>query len=533
MLSAFAFPSKNVPYMTPSAAPQYDYDVDLLIVGGGINGVGIARDAAGRGLRVLLCEKSDLASATSSNSSKLIHGGLRYLENYEFRLVREALSERDVLLSNAPHIVHPLRFVLPHNRHLRPAWMIRMGMFLYDNLARRSARLPASRRLALRSAAQGVPLKTDITTGFEYSDASVDDSRLVVLNAMDARQRGATILTRTTCVGLEKKEGHWLVRLLAEDGATLTARARVLVNAAGPWVEALQRLAAPADDGKAASKLRLVKGSHFTVPRMYEGDWAYILQNPDGRIVFVIPYLDQYSLVGTTDVMFTGDPATVKISEEEIAYLCETVNEYFKTAISGDDITWSYSGVRPLYDDQAGNASEVTRDYVFDVNTGAPGDPVLLSIFGGKITTYRRLAEHALEKLAPHTCKPTAWTARAVLPGGDMPEADPQAYERTFTARFPWLAPAIAHRYIYTYGTLAERILGGATSVSDLGQEFGSGLYECEVRWLVEHEWARTAEDILWRRTRLGLVAGPEATQRLTDWLGSHSNPRREQAISI
>jgi len=520
--------------MTSPAAPSYDYDVDLMIVGGGINGVGIARDAAGRGLSVLLCEQNDLASATSSNSSKLIHGGLRYLENYEFRLVREALSERDVLLSNAPHIVHPLRFVLPHNRHLRPAWMIRIGMFLYDNLARRSARLPGSRRLTLRSAAQGVALKTDITTGFEYSDARVDDSRLVVLNAMDARQRGATILTRTRCIGLQKANGHWLVRMRAENGETVTARARVLVNAAGPWVEALQRLTSPAGTtDKPASKLRLVKGSHFTVPRMYEGDWAYILQNPDGRIVFVIPYQEQYSLVGTTDVVFEGDPATVKISEEEIAYLCDTVNGYFKTPISAADITWTYSGVRPLYDDQAGSASAVTRDYVFDVNTGQQGDPVLLSIFGGKITTYRRLAEHALEKLAPHTGKALAWTARAVLPGGDMPQADPQAYERTFTSRFPWLAPALAHRYIYTYGTLAERILGGASSVADLGQDFGCGLFECEVQWLVDHEWARTADDILWRRTRLGLTATPQTVQKLTDWLGQHAAPGKEQAIPI
>jgi len=322
---------------------------------------------------VLLCEKNDLASATSSSSSKLIHGGLRYLENYEFRLVREALSERDVLLRNAGHIVHPLRFILPHNKHLRPAWMIRVGMFLYDNLARRSARLPGSRRMALRSAPQGTPLKPDIVTGFEYSDARVDDSRLVVLNAIDARQRGATILTRTSCVALEHADGHWIATLQTPSGAHVRARARTLVNAAGPWVEALQRLAMPSAPGQAAgSKLRLIKGSHFTVPRLYEGDWAYILQNPDGRIVFVIPYQDRYSLIGTTDVLFEGDPGKVAISQEEIDYLCETVNSYFTQQISGKDITWSYSGVRPLYDDHAGNASAVTRDYVFDVSGGWP-----------------------------------------------------------------------------------------------------------------------------------------------------------------
>lgn len=506
--------------MTPDATSAFQYDIDLLIVGGGINGVGIARDAAGRGLSVLLCEKNDLASATSSSSSKLIHGGLRYLENYEFRLVREALSERDVLLTNAGHIVHPLRFILPHNKHLRPAWMIRIGMFLYDNLARRSARLPGSRRVALRSAPQGMPLKPEIVTGFEYSDARVDDSRLVVLNAIDARQRGATILTRTSCVALKKADGHWIATLQSASGEAITVRARTLVNAAGPWVEALQRLATPAESGQAAgSKLRLVKGSHFTVPRLYEGDWAYILQNPDGRIVFVIPYQDRYSLIGTTDVLFEGDPSKVVISQEEIDYLCETVNGYFTRQISGKDITWSYSGVRPLYDDKAGNASAVTRDYVFDVSGGKDGAPVLLSIFGGKITTYRRLAEHALEKLAPFTGKPTAWTARSPLPGGDMPRADPVAYERMFKSRYPWLAETVAHRYIYSYGTLAEQILGGATTSADLGQEFGSGLFECEVRWLVDHEWAVTAEDILWRRTRLGLTAAPETTEKLTQWL--------------
>jgi len=527
--------------MTNTAAAHFDHDIDLLVVGGGINGVGIARDAAGRGLSVLLCEKNDLASATSSASSKLIHGGLRYLENYEFRLVREALSEREVLLSNAAHIVHPLRFILPHNRHLRPAWMIRIGMFLYDHLAKRSDRLPGSRRVAMRSAAQGLPLKSDITTGFEYSDARVDDSRLVVLNAIDAADRGATILTRTACVGLEKQDGKWIARLRKQDGSEVRVRAGILVNAAGPWVEALQRLAtenrspdastangvpvgtAAVDTAAVAtaagSKLRLVKGSHFTVPRLYDGDWAYILQNPDGRIVFVIPYLERWSLVGTTDVIYNDDPGKVKISDEEIAYLCETINGYFVKQTTPADINWSYSGVRPLYDDKAGSASSVTRDYVFDVSGGKDGQPPLLSIFGGKITTYRRLAEHALEKLAPFTQRNTAWTARAVLPGGDMPKADPVAYERTFRNRFPWLAESVARRYVYTYGTLSERILGGASGSADLGQDFGCGLFECEVRWLVEHEWARTSEDILWRRTRLGMVAQSDTIAALDAWL--------------
>ncbi|MBJ7262983.1 MAG: glycerol-3-phosphate dehydrogenase [Burkholderiaceae bacterium] len=503
------------------SASSSHYDVDLLVVGGGINGVGIARDAAGRGLKVLLCEQKDLASATSSASSKLIHGGLRYLENYEFRLVREALSERDVLLNNAPHIVHPLRFVLPHNRSLRPAWMIRIGMFLYDNLAKRSARLPGSRKLSLRSMAQGLPLKADIATGFEYSDARVDDSRLVVLNAMDARERGATILTRTACVGLEKDEGQWLARLRAQDGAEITARARILVNAAGPWVEKLQHLAAPSKPAT-TSKLRLVKGSHFTIPRLYEGDWAYILQNPDGRIVFVIPYQDHLSLIGTTDVIYGDDPAKVAISQEEIDYLCKTINGYFTKQTTPADITWSYAGVRPLYDDQAGNASAVTRDYVFDVSGGKDGEPPLLSIFGGKITTYRRLAEHALEKLEPFTQKSVAWTAHAPLPGGDMPAADPNAYARQFASRHPWLPESLALRYVNAYGTLTERMLQGAAQMADLGEDFGSGLFEREVQWLVEQEWAHSAEDILWRRTRLGLSAHADTAARLDAWLTQH-----------
>jgi glycerol-3-phosphate dehydrogenase len=509
--------------MTIAPKALSHYDVDLLIIGGGINGVGIARDAAGRGLKVLLCEKNDLASATSSASSKLIHGGLRYLENYEFRLVREALSEREVLLSNAAHIVHPLRFVLPHNRNLRPAWMIRIGMFLYDHLAKRSPRLPGSRRLRLRNVPQGAPLKPELHTGFEYSDARVDDSRLVVLNAMDARARGATILTRMECVGLHAAEGQWQAQLRGPGGEATTVNAKILVNAAGPWVEKLQHMVAEqAGLAVGNSKLRLVKGSHFTVRKLYDGDWAYILQNPDGRIVFVIPYQDDYSLIGTTDVVYDQDPGKVSISEEETRYLCETVNQYFARQIGPQDVTWSYSGVRPLYDNAAGKASAVTRDYVFDVSGGKNGAPPLLSIFGGKITTYRRLAEHALEKLAPFTHKPDGWTARAPLPGADMPGADPVAYELSFKSRYPWLPEAMAHRYVGAYGTLAEHVMGGAASIADLGADFGDGLYEREVQWLVEHEWACTAEDILWRRTRLGLRAAPETAEKLGRWLSQH-----------
>ncbi|MEI2417022.1 glycerol-3-phosphate dehydrogenase [Orrella sp. JC864] len=516
-----------------SEQPASHHDVDLLVVGGGINGAGIARDAAGRGLKVLLCERGDLAQATSSASSKLVHGGLRYLEHGEFRLVREALAEREVLLNNAAHIVHPMRFVLPHDRHLRPAWMLRLGLFLYDHLARRSPRLPGARRLALRSDPAGVPLRADLATGFAYSDCSVDDARLVVLNAMDACERGATVLTRHECVGLRRLEGcgppgaepgtpGWRARLRTLEGREVTVNARILVNATGPWVHALQSLiASQAGMGPVTNKLRLVKGSHFTVPRLYEGEHAYILQNDDRRIVFVIPYQDRYSLIGTTEVAFDGDPSQARISPEETDYLCRAVNRYFKQQISARDIAWSYSGVRPLYDDAQGDLSTVTRDYVFDVRGGRGGEPVLLSVFGGKITTYRQLAQHAMQKLAPYTGRREDWTASAPLPGANMPGADPAAYLAALQDRYRWLPPALAHRYVHTYGTLTELLLGAAQGMADLGEDFGAGLLEAEVRWLAENEWARSAEDILWRRTRLGLVAGEQTLERLDQWLAA------------
>ena len=510
--------------MSTPTSPSRDtsHDVDLLVIGGGINGAGIARDAAGRGLSVLLCEQGDLAQATSSASSKLIHGGIRYLENYEFRLVREALAERETLLNVAGHLVHPMRFVLPHDKSLRPAWMIRIGLFLYDHLARRSPRLPASRRLRMRKEAAGAPLKESVTDGFIYSDCRVDDSRLVVLNAMDAQARGATVLPRHACTAINRRDGAWEAILTGQDGQTRQVKARVLVNAAGPWVEKIQTMAMGADSAAAhKSRLKLVKGSHFVVPRLYDGDHAYILQNDDRRIVFVIPYRGEYSLIGTTDVGFTGDPAEVHISAEETDYLCKAVNRYFRKAITPQDVVWSYAGVRPLYDDATGNLSAVTRDYVFDVTGGENGEPVLLSIFGGKITTFRKLAEHAIEKLAPHIGASPAWTASAPLPGADMPKADPVAYAAALQSRYSWLPAGLAHRYVEAYGTLSERILAGAHTLADLGQDFGHGLYEREVRWLVEHEWARTAEDILWRRTRLGLQATPEAVQLLTQWLAT------------
>lgn len=412
------------------------YTYDLLIVGGGINGAGIARDAAGRGLKVLLCEQSDLASATSSASSKLIHGGLRYLELYEFRLVREALAERETLLRAAPHIIRPMRFVLPHNKLLRPSWMIRLGLFLYDHLGGKRS-LPGAVGLDLRREPEGAPLKDEMTKGFAYSDCWVEDSRLVVLNAMDAEARGADILVQTRCVSAGREDGQWRATLRDQTtGAEREVAAKILVNAAGPWVDGFLRNIA-GRDGKAS--LKLVKGSHIIVPRLYEGEHAYILQNADRRVVFAIPYEGSFTLIGTTDIVYEGDPGKVAISEAEARYLCDAVSRYFDKPVSPDEIVSSYSGVRPLYDDRQDNPSAVTRDYVFDVEAFG-GDAPLLSIYGGKITTYRKLAEHALEKLSPYlpALKP-AWTAVEPLPGGDVPDHDIGRFLAGLRSAFPCL----------------------------------------------------------------------------------------------
>ncbi|HVL70676.1 MAG TPA: glycerol-3-phosphate dehydrogenase [Beijerinckiaceae bacterium] len=492
---------------------------DLLIVGGGINGAGIARDAAGRGLSVMLVEKDDLAGATSSASSKLIHGGLRYLEHYEFRLVREALAEREVLLSIAPHIAWPLTFVLPHDSSLRPTWMIRAGLFLYDHLAPRS-KLPGSRGLDLKRDPAGAPLKGGYTRGFSYADCWVQDSRLVVLNALDAAERGATVRTRCRFVDARPAGDAWEARIEPRGGAPETVRARILVNAAGPWVEEVLR---GGIGRNAPGALRLVKGSHVVVPRLYDGEHAYILQNPDRRIVFVIPYERHFTLIGTTDVPFEDDPARVAISTEETAYLCESVNRFFERPVAPADVVWSYAGVRPLYDDAAANPSAVTRDYVFDIDAGA-GRPPVLSIFGGKITTYRRLAEHALEKLAPHLpgLKP-AWTGTAPLPGGDFRDFD--AFLSDLRRSRPWLPEPIARRLARAYGTRVERLLGAAASLADLGEDLGAGLTEREVAYLVATEWAVEPDDILWRRGKLGLHGGEALARRLS----AHMAERRPQ----
>ena len=505
--------------------------IDLLVIGGGINGAGIARDAAGRGLSVVLCEQGDLAGATSSASTKLIHGGLRYLEYYEFRLVREALIEREVLLRAAPHIIWPLTFVLPHSPEQRPAWLIRLGLLLYDHLGGRET-LPASRGLNLRRDPVGRPLQDRFTKGFSYADCWVEDSRLVVLNALDAHERGAEILTRMRCVAARRDGGLWEARLESVDSDSggpgggpggapgRSLRARAVVNAAGPWVtQVLGQLTGV----NRALGLRLVKGSHLVVPRLYDGPQAYLFQNDDRRVVFAIPYESDFTLIGTTDLAYEGDPAQVAISEAESVYLCEAVNRYLNKQVAPSDAVWSYAGVRPLYDDASQDVSAVTRDYVFDVD--APdGAPPLLSVFGGKITTYRKLAEHALERLlpllertSPDWTRPWTrpWTRGAVLPGGDLPGADFERALADFQARHAWLPAGLARRYLRAYGTRAERLIGEAKSLDGLGASLGDQLYEAEVDYLVQSEWARSADDILWRRSKLGLHVTPATRERL------------------
>lgn len=492
---------------------------DLLIIGGGINGAGIARDAAGRGHKVVLVEQSDLASATSSASTKLIHGGLRYLEFFEFRLVREALIERERLLAIAPHIIRPMRFVLPHVEGLRPRWQIRAGLFIYDHLGGRR-RLPASQGVRIAGNAYGQALQATISHGFVYSDCWVDDSRLVVLNAMDAAQRGASIRTRTKFIAATARDGLWHAQLEDQlSGAQSTITARAIVNAAGPWVEdILQRTAGVSED----SQVRLVKGSHIVVPRMYEGEHAFLLQNPDGRVVFTIPYEDRYTLVGTTDVPFDADPASVDISADEIAYLCATVNGYFVKPITPADVRWTYAGVRPLSEDEAAHASKVTRDYKLELAEGA-GSPVLLSVFGGKITTYRRLAEMALQKLQPFIGgSKQSWTDQAPLPGGDLPREDFAAFLQGVQRRWPFLPDPLAQRLARAYGTRISDIVGAARRMEDLGEHFGAGLTLAELEYLRTHEWAQSAADILWRRTKLGLHMSAEERARLEHYLDRH-----------
>ncbi len=510
---------------------------DVLVVGGGINGCGIARDLAGRGWQVVLCERDDLAAHTSSSSTKLIHGGLRYLEYYEFSLVRKALTEREGLLRSAPHIMWPLRFVMPLDASMRPAWLIRVGLFVYDHLARREV-LPASRAVDLRRHPAGLPLKPDFVRGFVYSDGWVDDARLVVLNAIDARAHGATVLTRTRCLRAQRSADAWSVLIEDAAGRRSTVRARALVNAAGPWAESFLRgVAVPAAGETLATRsLRLVKGSHIVVPRLFEHDHAYIFQNPDRRIIFAIPYEDAFTLIGTTDIELQGDdPAAARIDADETAYLCTQASRYFRAPVSPSDVVWSYSGVRPLLDDDSGDPSAVTRDYLLEANTDAAP---LLSIWGGKITTFRKLAEDAADDLGrmlgQGPTKRPAWTHGVFLPGGDLsawidgeaggpdrgrrPDLDFERFVGALGRRHPWLPVPLARRLARAYGSRIDRVLGDAASLRELGPEVAPGLHEAELRYLRRDEWATSADDVLWRRSKLGLHVGAGARERVQDW---------------
>lgn len=489
-----------------SNTPKTDLPIyDIAIIGGGINGCGIARDAVGRGLSVFVCEKNDLASATSSASTKLIHGGLRYLEYHEFRLVREALTEREVMWRIAPHIIWPLRFVLPHHKGLRPAWLLRLGLFLYDHLGGRKY-LPATRTLRLSRDPAGAPLKPSYTLGFEYSDCWVEDARLVVLNARDALEKGAEIATRTRCSHAARVDGLWHLTLVDErSGRSRDIRARTLVNAAGPWVADIMH--AVLRDNHPAP-VRLVQGSHIVTKRLFDHDRCYIFQNSDGRIFFAIPYERDFTLVGTTDQDYDGDPAAVKISPAEIEYLCRGASDYFKKPITPDLVVWSYSGVRPLYDDGASAAQAATRDYVLKLDV-AEGQAALLTVYGGKITTHRRLAESALESLAPYlpvvNRRAAGWTGKEPLPGGDFKMTEFDAELLRLRQRYPFLPEATARRLFRAYGTRIHDLIGSARDFAGLGAVLGADLTEAEIRYLVRAEWAMTADDVLWRRTKLGL----------------------------
>jgi glycerol-3-phosphate dehydrogenase len=480
-------------------------EFDLAIVGGGINGAGIARDAAGRGLRVLLVEQNDLASGTSSASTKLIHGGLRYLEHGWFRLVREALTEREVVLRMAPHLVRPLRFVLPHELSMRPAWMLRLGLFIYDHLGGRRL-LPGTRTIDLTRDPLGAPLKGRYDKGFEYSDCRTDDARLVVLNAVDAAELGATIRTRTRCVRAERTDSWQLV--LEHRGRRSTTSARALVNATGPWVGLFEEML----KRPASLRLRLDKGSHIVVRRLFEHDRAYIFQTDDGRVVFALPYEDDFTMVGTTDHHFTGDPAGIVPDADEIAYLCNVVNDHFRKAITPADVVWSFAGVRSLYDDGSKRPQDTPRDYVLALDDdGAP----LLTVYGGKITTFRRLAEQAVDRLAPVFGERPAWTAGSSLPGGDFRPDGLDDLAAETRASWPFLGEAHVRRLVGAYGTRVRRILDGAKSFNDLGPRLGCDLTGAEARYLMDHEFAQTEDDVLWRRSKLGLRFTREERGRL------------------
>ena len=490
---------------------------DLFVIGGGINGCGIARDAAGRGYSVALAEMHDFASGTSSGSTKLIHGGLRYLEHYEFRLVRESLMEREVLWAMAPHIIWPMRFVLPYQKGgIRPAWLIRLGLFLYDHLGGRKL-LPPTTVLDMRRDPAGRPLKSLFTKAFEYSDGWVDDARLVVLNARDAADRGAHVMPRTRVGSARWENGVWSIETQdMPTGRVDRFEARMLINAAGPWVD---QVLSEAFGKNQVHNVRLVQGSHIVVRKKFDGVRAYFFQNPDNRIIFAIPYEQDFTLIGTTDQDFVGDPRDIRITQREIDYLCSAASEYFAESVTPTDIVWSYSGVRPLFDDGATKAQEATRDYVLK-RDDAPGGGFLLNIFGGKLTTYRRLAEHALEKIAEAIgSKGKPWTAGSSLPGGEFAATGYESEVAKLKDAYPFLKDRHARRLVRLYGTRASTLLGSAVDAVDLGRNFGDDLYECEVRWLIDNEWARHAEDVLWRRTKKGLHLSKEQAAELETFI--------------
>ena len=515
----------DLPVLPTSSNPPHHIACDLLVVGGGINGAGIARDAAGRGLSVVLCEKDDLAAHTSSASTKLIHGGLRYLEHYEWGLVRKALAEREVLLRAAPHILWPLRFVMPHDKAQRPAWLIRAGLFLYDHLAKREL-LPGSSGIDLRRHAAGLPLKKTFVRGFVYSDGWVDDARLVVLNAIDAAQRGATILTRTACTAVDPQPDHWKALLTSADGTVTTVRARCLVNAAGPWASLFLDAAAKRTSG---TSVRLVKGSHIVVKKLFDHSDAYLFQHPDGRIIFAIPYEGHFTLIGTTDIDYRGSTDRVAIDDDEITYLCALSNHYFEKTITPADVVWSYSGVRPLLQDESSDAASVTRDYRLEFNTeGAP----MLSVFGGKITTFRKLAEEAVDLVARSLDNVAgAWTSTACLPGGDLFGPAPSnrsvlecaQFTQGLQTRYAWLPASLVARYARAYGTRTHMLLAGRSAIVDMGKEIAPALFAAEVTYLMLHEWARTADDILWRRSKLGLHLPKTTAAILAHWMAANA----------
>lgn len=488
----------------------------MAVIGGGVNGCGIARDAAGRGLSVYLCEQNDLASGTSSASTKLIHGGLRYLEYYEFRLVREALTEREVLLRAAPHIIWPLRFILPHHKGLRPAWLIRLGLFLYDHLGGRKL-LPGTSTVDLMTDEAGLPLKGDYSKGFEYSDCWVIDSRLVVLNAIDAAEHGAEIETRAQCISARREKEYWNLTISDQStGKQRQIQAKTLINASGPWMDTTLDTI---EHKESTEHIRMVKGSHIIVNKLFNHSRAYIFQNEDGRIIFAIPYEKDFTLIGTTDVDYHGDPDDVAITDDEIDYLCRAASEYFTSIIQPADVVSTYSGIRPLFDDGKSDAKAATRDYVLKLDDTS-GAPPLLSIYGGKITTYRKLAESVLEKLAPYlpAMGPT-WTADAPMPGGDFAPTEFDLEVQRLLASCPPLSNDLANRLIRTYGTRAAEMCKSVSSIEDMGLCFGSNLYEFEVDYLINNEWARTADDVLWRRTNLGLVFSSQEADFLATWM--------------